>query len=132
MYIRVFPQWSCGFGSVNPNSKYSSIFVMKIISNIQGLSSMILILMLDAISGINAFANRMRLALGRTNQRCIIMLVPYSRFPLLVGGLLLIIGSGLLPTRNLLRFSFSMKGFDRSSSRKIRPAAFNVIFRLSI
>tara|TARA_B100000809_G_scaffold153250_1_gene150608 strand:- start:897 stop:1493 length:597 start_codon:yes stop_codon:yes gene_type:complete len=68
---------------------------MRIIDNIQGLSSMILILMLDVISGINAFADRMRLALGRTNQRCIIMLVPYSRFPLLVGGLLLIIGSGL-------------------------------------
>jgi len=59
---------------------------MRIIDNIQGLSSMILILMLDVISGINAFADRMRLALGRTNQRCIIMLVPYSRFPLLVGG----------------------------------------------
>ena len=58
---------------------------MRIIDNIQGLSSMILILMLDVISGINAFADRMRLALGQTNQRCIIMLVPYSRFPLLVG-----------------------------------------------
>ena len=68
---------------------------MRIIDNIQGLSSMILILMLDVISGINAFANRMWLALGRTNQRCIIMLVPYSRYPLLVGGLLLITGSGL-------------------------------------
>ena len=67
---------------------------MRIIDNIQGLSSMILILMLDVISGINAFADRMRLALGRTNQRSIIMLVPYSRFPLLVGGLL-IIGSSL-------------------------------------
>jgi len=37
---------------------------MRIIDNIQGLSSMILILMLDVISGINAFADRMRLALG--------------------------------------------------------------------
>ncbi|HIB85955.1 TPA: hypothetical protein EYO57_01890, partial [Candidatus Poribacteria bacterium] len=61
---------------------------MRIINNIQVLSSTILILMLVVISGVNTLTNRMWLALSRT-------LVPYSRFPLLVGGLLLTIGFGL-------------------------------------
>ena len=69
-------------------SKYRSVLAMRIINNIQVLSSTILILMLVVISGVNTLTNRVWLALSRT-------LVPYSRFPLLVGGLLLTIGFGL-------------------------------------
>ena len=44
---------------------FQNMLAMKIINNIQVFSSTILILMLAVISGVNIFANRMRLASSR-------------------------------------------------------------------